>query len=228
MWLKLQRSILLFLFMGVVVNAAEEIRRTPVILLLGDSLTAGYGVDRDDAYPALLMDKIRQIGWQAEIIDASISGTTTAGGVRLLDWHLRRQIEVLVIALGGNDGLRGVSPAESKTNLQHIIAKARHKYPAIDIILAGMKALPNMGETYGAEFYQLYQDLAAENQITLLPFLLEGVGGIPEMNQADGIHPNPAGQRVIADLVWSVIKPILEKYQGDHDVPKPESDKLHH
>jgi acyl-CoA thioesterase-1 len=217
MRLNLQRSILLLMFICTLSDAGESDRSSPVILLLGDSLTAGYGINREEAYPALLREKIHHMEWRAEVIDAGISGTTTAGGIRLLDWHLRRHIDIIVIALGGNDGLRGISPSESKANLEQIIIKARKTYPAITIILAGMMAPPNMGESYGAEFHQIYHDIAANHNAALIPFLLQGVGGHPEMNLADGIHPNPAGHKIIADLVWNVLMPILEKFQGIQD-----------
>jgi len=181
------------------------------IVVLGDSLAAGHGLARAEAYPALLEQKITARGWKYEVVDAGLSGDTTAGGLRRLDWVLQRKIDVLLIALGGNDGLRGIEPDVTRTNLQSMIERARAKQPAIEIVLAGMKMPPNMGREYVAKFQTIYPELAKTNGVSLVPFLLEGVGGRPEVNQDDMIHPTAAGHRIIAENVWKVLEPLLDK-----------------
>ena len=181
----------------------------PVILFLGDSLTAGYGIGKEHAYPALIEKKIRDANSQARVINAGISGNTTAGGLRRLNWYFRQRIDVLVIALGGNDGLRGTDPEESKRNLEKIIDRARDTYPDIRIVLAGMLVPPNMGVSYSQRFREIFPELASEKDVTLVPFLLEGVGGIKGLNLPDGIHPNAQGQKIICKNIWRVLKPLL-------------------
>ena len=187
---------------------AEEDRKT--ILFLGDSLTAGYGLDKTQAFPALIQAKIDSLGWAFDVINGGLSGETSAGGLRRVNWLLRRKIDVLVLALGGNDGLRGIPTTEMQQNLQGIIDRAREKYPDIQIVLMGIEAPPNLGEVYTTAFRAVFPALSEKNRLPLIPFLLEGVGGIPELNLPDRIHPNAEGHRIIAETVWRVLKPILE------------------
>jgi acyl-CoA thioesterase-1 len=181
------------------------------VLILGDSLAAGRGVDPEESFPALLQEKIRQRGWNDSIINAGVSGDTSAGGLRRLDWLLRQKIDVLVLELGGNDGLRGIQPAATRTNLQSIIDRTKERYPAVQVIVAGMKMPPNMGEQYQKEFENLFPELAKKNEAHLVPFLLENVGGHPELNQGDGIHPTADGHRIVAENVWKILEPVLTK-----------------
>jgi acyl-CoA thioesterase-1 len=191
-------------------SAIHKAAEPRVIVVLGDSLTAGYGLDRAQAYPALLQQRINAEGWNFTVVNAGQSGDTTADGLRRLDWLLQRRIHVLILALGGNDGLRGIEPSATKTNLQAMIDHAKLKYPDIRIVLAGMAMAPNMGKDYVSRFQAIYPDLAKQNQLPLVPFLLEGVGGRPESNQDDMIHPTAEGQKVVADNVWRVLQPLLQ------------------
>lgn len=191
----------------------EGTPETRTIVILGDSLTAGYGLDNPaaDAYPALLQKKIDDAKFPWRVINAGISGDTTAGGVRRIKWVLNQKVDLLVIALGGNDGLRGVSPAVTQNNLQSIIDQARATYPEILIIVAGMQMPANMGTAYTKEFREIFPAVAEKNDAPLVPFLLDGVGGRPWLNQPDFIHPTAAGQKILADNVWKVLKPVLKK-----------------
>lgn len=180
------------------------------ILFLGDSLTAGFGIDPALAFPALVGDRIEQLGWPWRVVNAGISGETSAGGLRRIDWLLRQRVDVLVLELGGNDGLRGIPPADTRANLQGIIERARARYPEAVIVIAGMQIPPNLGQQYTAAFRDLYPALAAANEATLIPFLLEGVGGVPELNLPDGIHPTAEGHRIVAETVWRALGPLLE------------------
>jgi acyl-CoA thioesterase I len=184
---------------------------TKTIVFLGDSLTAGFGLPPGEAFPALIAEKIRAAGLPFQVENAGLSGDTSAGALRRTDWMLQRPIDVLVIALGGNDGLRGLPVKSLKSNLQAVIDKAKAKNPAVRIVIAGMQIPPNLGADYAANFAKVYAELARENNAVLLPFLLEGVGGRRDLNQPDLIHPTAAGQRVIADLVWRTLEPILGK-----------------
>ena len=183
------------------------------ILFFGDSLTAGYGLNPAQAFPALIQEKITARGWDFHTVNAGLSGETTAGGLRRIDWVLQRPIAILVLALGANDGLRGLPVAEAKRNLQAIIDRTRHKYPQVKIVLAGMQVPTNLGREYTTSFRAIFPDLAAANTTVLIPFLLEGVGGIPTLNLPDGIHPNPAGHKIIAENVWQVLEPVLQSLQ---------------
>ncbi len=185
--------------------------RTINVLVLGNSLAAGYGLSPDDAFPAVLQRKVDSLGWPVRIINAGLSGETSAGGLRRIDWLLRERIDVLILELGANDGLRGIDPEVTRRNLQGIIDKVRARYPDADIILAGMQLPPNLGPDYTAAFRAIYPELARANDAHLIPFLLEGVGGVPELNQADGIHPTAEGQRIVAENVWRVLRPVLER-----------------
>ena len=179
------------------------------ILFLGDSLTAGLGVEQAEAFPALIQEKIRANNLPFEVINAGISGDTTAGGLARLDWVLQKKIDVLVLALGANDGLRGLALAQMKANLQAIIERVRAKNPAVKIVIAGMRMPPNLGGDYSDGFREVYPALARENNAALVPFLLEGVGGHDDLNQADQIHPTAAGHKVVAENVWRVLEPLL-------------------
>jgi acyl-CoA thioesterase-1 len=182
---------------------------TKTVVFLGDSLTAGLGIQPTEAFPALIAEKIRLAGLPFEIQNAGLSGDTSAGALRRTDWLLQRPIDVLVIALGGNDGLRGQPVKSLKANLQAIIDKAKAKNPAVKIVIAGMQIPPNLGADYAASFERVYAELARENNAALIPFLLEGVGGQRDLNQPDLIHPTAAGHRVMADLVWRTLELIL-------------------
>ena len=179
------------------------------IVFLGDSLSAGSGVKPQQAFPALVQEKIRERGLPFEVVNAGLGGDTTAGGVRRLDWLLQRKIDVLVLELGGNDGLRGLPVANVKANLQTMIDKARAKNPEVKIVVAGMQMPPNVGPQYREEFRQAFFDVAKENNATMIPFLLEGVGGLREFNQPDLIHPNPEGHKIVAEVVWKTLEPLL-------------------
>jgi acyl-CoA thioesterase-1 len=181
------------------------------IVFLGDSLTAGYGLAEDQAYPALLRERLDQAGWPAAVVNAGISGDTSAGGLRRVDWLLQQPIDVLVLALGANDGLRGLSLAQTRNNLQAIVDRVRAADPTTEIIVAGMLMPPNLGPEYTAEFGRLFPELAERNGLALVPFLLEGVAAQPELNQSDGIHPTADGQRRVAETVWRTLEPILEE-----------------
>jgi acyl-CoA thioesterase-1 len=178
------------------------------MVILGDSLTAGLGLPQDQAYPALLQRKLSEEGSPIEVINAGVSGDTSADGLRRLGWALEGDIRLLVVALGGNDGLRGLPVEQMKDNLQRIIDRARQR--AIPVLLAGMEAPPNYGEHYVRAFRQVFQDLARENKVAFVPFLLDGVAGVPELNQPDGIHPSRAGAERIANELWPSVKKMLE------------------
>lgn len=182
-----------------------------LVLFLGDSLTAGYGLDPAMAFPALVQEKIDQAGLPFEVLNAGLSGETSAGGVRRIEWILRRPIAVMVLELGANDGLRGVPVEKTRSNLAQIIQTTRQKSPEVKIILAGMMVPPNLGRFYAESFRSLYTGLAEEYELELIPFLLDGVAGQAELNQADGIHPTAAGHKIVAENVWRVLEPALRK-----------------
>ncbi len=181
------------------------------IVILGDSITAGYGLNPDKAYPALLQEKIDEAGLPHTIVNAGVSGDTTAGGLRRIAWALGSGADVLVIALGGNDGLRGISPEETKRNLLAIADKAREKSPAIEILIGGMQMPDNMGAAFTSRFKAIFPEAASESESTLIAYLLEGVGGVAGLNQADRIHPTAEGQEIVAENVWQMLQPILTK-----------------
>lgn len=184
---------------------------TRTLLFFGDSITAGYGLDdpAGEAYPAVIQGKIDAAGLPWRVVNAGLSGETSSGGLRRVDWILRQPVDVFVLALGANDGLRGVDPALIRANLEAIIAKVRARSPSAMIVLAGMKMFTNMGEDYTRAFAAVFPEVAARERVPLIPFLLEGVGGRPELNQGDGMHPTAAGDRMVADNVWRVIRPLL-------------------
>jgi acyl-CoA thioesterase-1 len=180
------------------------------LLFFGNSLTAGYGVEPDEAFPALIGNKIDSLKLGYEVINAGLSGETTAGGRSRVGWILRQPVDVFVLELGGNDGLRGLPLAATRENLQGIIDTVRRRSPQARIVLAGMQIPPNMGQAYANDFKAIYQEIATKNKLVLIPFLLEGVGGDRTLNQADGIHPTPAGHRIVARTVWAVLQPVLQ------------------
>jgi acyl-CoA thioesterase-1 len=190
-------------------DAADTPKKT--LVFLGDSLTAGLGVQPTEAFPAIVAEKIRTARLPFEVQNAGLSGDTSAGGLRRIEWLLQRPIDLLVLELGANDGLRGHDLKSIKANLQSIIDKTKAKNPQVKIVLAGMQVPPNMGADYANGFARIYSELARENDATLIPFLLEGVGGNRELNQPDQIHPSPAGHRVVADLVWRTLEPLLRQ-----------------
>jgi acyl-CoA thioesterase-1 len=192
--------------------AKRDASKVITILALGDSLTAGYGLSRKQAYPALIAEKMRSANYQFEVINAGSSGDTTAGGLRRLPPLLRgKRIDVLILALGINDAFRGVSIEQMRANLQAIIDQTRARHPNASIIIAGMQLPLASSDGYVREFGEMFGTLAEKNRAALIPYLLEGVGGDPELNQFDRIHPNAAGQRILAENVWRVLEPILRK-----------------
>ena len=197
---------LLLFGLSAVLSAQTEQR----VLFFGDSLTAGYGVAPEQAYPALIQAKIDQLGIQAKVVVGAGSGDTSAGGLRRIDWMLRQPIDIFLLALGANDGLRGSPNSATQANLQAIIDKVKARYPTAVIIIAGMRLPPSFGRNYTNEFAALYPKLAQNNQTALIPFLLESVGGVLELNLADRIHPNPAGHQIIAQNVWQQLEPLLQ------------------
>jgi acyl-CoA thioesterase-1 len=183
--------------------------RKPVVLFFGTSLTAGAGLDPEQAFPALIEKKAEAEGLPITVINAGLSGETTAGAARRIDWVLRTPADLVVIEGGANDALRGLSPDAARVNLERVIAVIRQKQPAAKMVLIQMEAPPNLGPAYGASFRTIYTDIARKENIPLLPFLLADVAGIARLNQADGVHPNAAGERIVADNLWRALKPIV-------------------
>ena len=206
----LGKAILLALSLMIVAAPSAVAATRKTVVVLGDSLAAGYGVDPAQAYPALLQEKINAAGLPFTIVDAGVSGDTTADGLGRVDWLLQRKMDVLIVELGGNDGLRGIPTATIQANLQAIIDHARKKYPEIKIVIAGMKMPGNLGPDYVDAFAKVFPEIAGKNRAALVPFLLEGVGGEASLNQADGIHPTSEGHKIVAENVWKVLKPILD------------------
>lgn len=180
-----------------------------VILFFGDSLTAGYGLSPEQAFPALIEKKCSESGTPCKAINAGLSGETSAGGLSRIDWILRQPIDVFVLELGANDGLRGLPVEQTKKNLQAIIDKVKLKYPKVKVVIAGMMVPPNMGPAYASEFQKIFPELARKNNATLIPFLLQDVAGHEKLNLGDGIHPNPEGHKIVADNVYKILSPLL-------------------
>lgn len=201
------KVIITFLFLMFFNTLEAQEKKT--ILFFGDSITAGYGVDSEDAFPALIQSKLDSLNYNYRAVNAGLSGETSAGGLRRVDWVLQQSVDIFVLELGGNDGLRGVDPADTEKNLQGIIDIVREKNPNITLILSGMEAPPNMGQDYTDAFRQVYIELAQENDLQFIPFILEGVAGNPELNLPDGIHPTEEGHQIVADLVWETLYPLL-------------------
>lgn len=187
-------------------SAADD---RPVVLFVGTSLTAGYGLPSDEAYPALVQEKIDAAGLRYRVVNAGVSGDTSAGGLRRIDWLLKLPVSVLVLELGANDMLRGLSPETMRDNLQQIIDRTHKAHPEVKVVVVGMKALENLGPGFVEDFEGSFPDIAEKNDAVLIPFLLEGVAGDRKLNQADDIHPNTAGQKKIAEHVWPTIQPLL-------------------
>ena len=190
-------------------SAAATVSVSPVVLFLGTSLTAGLGLDPSQAFPARIEERLRAEGLPHRVVNAGVSGETSAAARRRLDWLLKQPVAVLVIETGANDGLRGQDPARLRDNIQAIIDRARAKDPPPRLLLVGMQAPRNLGDEYGRRFSAVYAELARRNELPLIPFLLEGVAGRPAMNQPDGIHPTAEGQRLLADTVWPHLRPLL-------------------
>ncbi|HLU90637.1 MAG TPA: arylesterase [Cyclobacteriaceae bacterium] len=189
-------------------NAVSEDKKK-TILFFGNSLTAGYGLEPEDAFTGIIQYKIDSLGLNYEVINAGLSGETTASGLNRLDWFLEEEPDIFVLELGGNDGLRGIAVSETRSNLEKIIHLVKAKHPDTHILLAGMQIPPNMGKEYASEFKNIFQELAEEEQVDLIPFLLEGVAGDTALNLPDGIHPNEAGHRIVAETVWEYLSPLL-------------------
>lgn len=179
------------------------------IIFFGDSITAGYGIGTELAFPNLIQLKLNRSGYLAEVVNAGLSGETSAGGLTRIDWILNREFDVFVLELGANDGLRGLPVAETEKNLQLIIDRVRSKYPEITIILAGMRVPPNMGDDYALAFQEVYPRLAKKNKVQLIPFILKDVAGKVNLNQPDGIHPNSRGHRIIAKNIYHIFRDLF-------------------
>jgi acyl-CoA thioesterase I len=189
-----------------VADPGRQAASRPRIVFLGDSLTAGLGLAQSQAFPSIIAEKLRAEGLDAEIVNAGVSGDTAAGGRRRLNWALEGNVRILVVALGANDGLRGNPVGPMKSNLEAIIRGAKAR--GIEVLLLGMEAPPNFGREYTAEFREAFRDLADDEDVAFVPFFLEGVAGIPALNQPDGLHPNEAGARRIAETVWKALEPL--------------------
>lgn len=182
-----------------------------IILFFGNSITAGYGLDVAQAFPEIIQRRLDSLGYNYKVVNAGLSGETTAAGLNRIDWVLKTVPDVFVLELGANDGLRGLDLNETKKNLLSIIERVRAVNSDVKILLAGMMVPPNMGSRYAADFQQIFPDVAGEADVNLLPFILEGVAGDPELNLEDGIHPTAAGHELVADNVWDALKPLLER-----------------
>lgn len=219
MLLQIPAMNIIFLLLGLMINLHNN--AAPVqdnksaeprtILFLGNSLSAGYGLGTEFAFPALIQEKIDSLGWNFKVINAGLSGETSSGGLRRIDWLLQRKIDVFFLELGANDGLRGIPLDLTQQNLQAIIDRVKAKNAEVRIVIAGMLVPPNMGREYSSKFRTLFLELAEKNEAALVPFLLEGVGGNPKLNLPDGIHPTAEGHRIVARNVWQVLKPVLQE-----------------
>ncbi|RIK73858.1 arylesterase [candidate division KSB1 bacterium] len=219
MLLQIPAMNIIFLLLGLMINPHNN--AAPVqdnksaeprtILFLGNSLSAGYGLGTEFAFPALIQEKIDSLGWNFKVINAGLSGETSSGGLRRIDWLLQRKIDVFFLELGANDGLRGIPLDLTQQNLQAIIDRVKAKNAEVRIVIAGMLVPPNMGREYSSKFRTLFLELAEKNEAALVPFLLEGVGGNPKLNLPDGIHPTAEGHRIVARNVWQVLKPVLQE-----------------
>lgn len=199
-------------------TASEEASDSKTILFFGNSLTAGYGLEEGEAFPEIIQKKIDSLNLDYQVVNAGLSGETTAAGKNRLDWVLKQGVDIFVLELGANDGLRGIPLSETRENLQAIIDKVRKKNPHVKIILAGMQIPPNMGEDYTSQFRNIFPELVEKNDVYLIPFLLKDVAGIPELNQEDGIHPTAEGDKIVAENVWEVLKPVI--FEGDKNKAK--------
>jgi len=194
-------------------SADQNVKTNPTqkknILFFGTSLTAGYGLDPTEAFPALIQNRIDSLNLPYNVINGGLSGETSAGGKGRIDWLLKQPVDIFVLELGANDGLRGLPVKQTIQNLQDIIDAVKKKYPNVKMVLAGMQMPPSMGARYTNDFKNIFPDLAKKNNMALIPFLLDKVGGIPKLNQEDGIHPTAEGDKILAENVWVVLKPLL-------------------
>jgi acyl-CoA thioesterase-1 len=199
------KSLLVIAFILMIQPSAQK-----TILFFGDSLTAGYGLSPEEAFPALIEKQLNKAGTRVKVVNAGLSGETSAGGLGRIDWILRQPVDIFVLELGANDGLRGLPVAQTITNLQAIIDKVKARQPNVKIVLAGMMVPPNMGQKYANDFRSIYPDLAKKNNAILIPFLLDGVAGDEKLNQADGIHPNVEGHQIIASNLAKVFESLVK------------------
>ncbi len=189
---------------------SSPLNEEKIIMFFGDSITAGYGLDPEYAYPSVIDSLLTARGYNVKIINAGLSGETTSGGLNRIDWVLRQKVDVFFLELGANDGLRGLPLDQTSKNLQAIIDKVKIKYPDVKIIIAGMMVPPNLGEEYSTKFQKIFRDIAKENKAELIPFLLEGVAGKPNLNISDGIHPNIEGHKIVASNLINLVIKILD------------------
>lgn len=201
-------KVTLFCLLLFTVSEAEA-QQPKTILFFGDSITAGYGLDEEQAFPAFIQEKLDDNSLRYRVVNAGLSGETSAGGLRRVDWVLQQHVDIFILELGGNDGLRGIDPANTKQNLQGIMNRVKERYPEATIVLTGMESPPNMGSDYTDAFRSIFSDLAQANDVVFMPFILEGVAGNPELNLPDGIHPTEEGHRIIADNLWEILRGIL-------------------
>ena len=204
--LKIFSALVLFLLSLSYSVVAQE---NKTILFFGDSISAGYGIEPQQAFPALIQEKVDSSGLNYEIINGGLSGETSAGGLRRINWVLQRDIDIMILELGGNDGLRGIELSSTKENLQQIVDRAKAKNPTMEIIIAGMQVPPNLGTEYTKEFQRIYPELAKENELTLIPLILDEVGGNKRYMQSDQIHPNVEGHKIVAEKIWNVLRKVL-------------------
>jgi len=197
------------LFIALILGIVQPITAPKVILFYGDSLTAGYGLSTEEAFPALVEKKLNKREKTVRVINAGLSGETSAGGLTRLDWVIKQPIDIFILELGANDGLRGLPLEETQKNLQGIIDKVKTKFPQVKIVVAGMMVPPNMGPEYTAKFQKIFPDLAKKNNASLIPFLLQDVAGDEKLNLGDGIHPNVEGHKIVADNVIKILQPLL-------------------
>jgi acyl-CoA thioesterase-1 len=192
----------------------RDARKT--ILFVGTSLTAGYGIDPQQAYPSLIQRRIDSLGLSYDAVNAGVSGETSSGALHRMDWLLRQPVDVFVLETGANDGLRGLPVDSLRSNIQQILDDVKRTHPRAKILLIGMEALPNMGRAYASDFRRVYPELAQKNHVALLPFLLKGVAGVDTLNQQDMVHPNPRGAAIVAETVWRGLAPLLEADEKTH------------
>ncbi len=188
--------------------------KTPLIVFMGTSLTAGLGLDPSEAFPALIQNRLDSLQLLWHTLNAGVSGETSAGALRRIEWVLEDRPEIVVLETGANDGLRGLDPDSTRANLEAIVRRARELDPGVEIVLAGMEAPPNLGARYTSRFRAIYREVAEREHLRLIPFLLQGVGGVESLNQSDGIHPNAAGERIVAENVWRVLEPLVRSGAG--------------
>ncbi len=191
------------------ISTKEDKNKTKSILCFGNSLTAGFGLDENQAWPSLLQSRLDSLGLGYAVVNAGISGETTSNGLSRLDWALNQQVDVFILELGANDMLRGLNVSQTRENLDKIITTVKKTHPKVKIVLAGMLAAPNMGQEYVAEFDKIFPTLAKKHETSLIPFFLQNVAGVSTLNLPDGKHPNATGQRIVLENVWKVVKPLL-------------------